>query len=106
LLVPPQKRIRRDEGSKCFEALAPKRVGEGRKTAAFRVREPEPTATELGFEDTIFLKEIGDDLLLVPLQPASNHGDQDLKDHSTPQVGGSYIIAWPSIQQTQGISME
>jgi hypothetical protein len=50
-------------------------VSEGRKTAAFRVREPEPTATELGFEDTVFREEVCDDLLLVPLEPPGDHGD-------------------------------
>ena len=54
---------------------------------------------KVGFKDTVFLEEIGDDLLLVPLEPASDHGDQDVEDHSPPQVGGSDIIAWPSIQR-------
>ena len=80
-LVPAQEGIGRDEGGDLFEALATKRVGERREAAAFRVRQAQPAATELGFEDAVFLKEIRDDLLLVPLEPASDHGDQDVEDH-------------------------
>jgi len=68
-------------------------VGERRETAAFRVGQAQPAATEVSFEDAIFRKEIRDDLLLVPLEPSSDHGDQDWEDHSAPQVGGSDIIA-------------
>jgi hypothetical protein len=75
-------------------------VGTRREATAFRVRQAQPAAAELGFEDTVFLQEIRDDLLLVPLEPSSDHGDEDVEDHSAPQVGGSDIIAWPSIQRT------
>ena len=57
-------------------------MGERRKAAAFRVRQAQPAATEVGFEDAIFLHEIGDDLLLVPLEPAGDHGDEHVEDHS------------------------
>jgi hypothetical protein len=35
----------------------------------------------LGFEDTVFRLLIGDDLLLVTLDPPSEHGEQQLEDH-------------------------
>lgn len=57
-------------------------MGESREAPAFRVGQAQSPATELGFEDAVFREEIGDDLLLVPLQPAGNHGDQDVEDHS------------------------
>src|SRR2546427_7029837 len=81
-LVPAQERVRRSEQGDLLEALAAKRVGERGKATAFRVRQAQPAATELGFEHTIFLNEIGDDLLLVPLQPAGHHGDEHVQDHS------------------------
>ena len=56
-------------------------MGECRKAAAFGVGEAEPATTELRFEDAVFREEIRDDLLLVPLEPASNHSDQDVQDH-------------------------
>jgi hypothetical protein len=52
------------------------------ETATFGVRQAQPAATEPGFEDAIFLKEIRDDLLLVLLEPSSDHGDQDWENHS------------------------
>ena len=37
--------------------------------------------TEVGFEDTIlFHPNTSSDLLLVPLEPASHHGDQDMQE--------------------------
>jgi hypothetical protein len=62
--------------------LAAEGVGTRREATAFRVRQAQPAAPELGFEDAIFLKEIRDDLLLVLLEPSGDHGDQDLENHS------------------------
>jgi hypothetical protein len=58
--------------------LAAEGVGKRREATAFRVRQAQSAATELGFEDAIFLKEIRDDLLLVPLEPSRNRGNQDV----------------------------
>ncbi len=33
-------------------------------------------------QDAVFGEEIGDDLLLVTLEPPSNHGDQDVEELS------------------------
>ena len=35
-------------------------------------------------EGTVFFQEIGDDLLLVAIDPAGNHDDEDLQHHSEP----------------------
>jgi hypothetical protein len=60
-------------------------VGQRSKPPAFRVRQAQPAATEVGFQDAIFRKEIRDSLLLVPLQPAGNHGDEHVQNHSRSQ---------------------
>ena len=99
-LVPAQEGIGRREGRHLFEALATERVGERREAAAFGVGQAQPAATELGFEDAIFLKEIGDDLLLVPLEPAGNHGDEDVQDHGVPRVESRDVIVRSSILPT------
>jgi hypothetical protein len=57
-------------------------VGQRGKAATLSIGEAEPTAAELGLQDAIFCEQIHDDLLLVTLQPTSNHGDQDVEDHS------------------------
>ena len=75
-LVPAQEGVWRGNRSKLFKALATKRVGERREATAFRVGQTEPAPTELGFEDAVFLLEVGDDLLLVTLHPAGHHGDK------------------------------
>jgi len=65
-----------------FQALAPERVGQGGETAALGVGQAQPAPAKVGFEDTVFLDEVGDNLLLVTLEPAGDHGDQDVEDHS------------------------
>jgi hypothetical protein len=99
-VIPAQEGIGCHKGCHLFEALAAEWVGKRRKATAFHVRQAQPAATELGFEDAIFLKEIRNELVLVPLEPSRDHGDQDVEDHSAPQVGGSDIIAWLNIQRT------
>jgi hypothetical protein len=81
-LVPAQEGIWSGDGRPLFEALTAKRVGQRRKPLAFDVGEPQPAATALGFENAIFLLKVGDHLLLVPLEPASDHRDEDMENHS------------------------
>ena len=45
------------------------------------VGKTQPAVAVLGFEDVIFLLKVGDHLLLLPIDPAGDHGDQDVKDH-------------------------
>jgi hypothetical protein len=80
--------------------LAAEWVGKRREATAFRVRQAQPAATELSFEDAVFLKEIRDDLLLVPLEPSSNHGNQDVQDHGVPRVESRAVRVHSSILPT------
>jgi hypothetical protein len=79
---PAHEGVWRHEGGHLVEALVAEWMGKRREATAFRVGQAQPAATEPGFKDTIFRKEIHDDLLLVPLEPASDHGDQDLEHYS------------------------
>jgi hypothetical protein len=99
-LVPAQEGVRRGDRRDLFEALTTERIGERREAAALGVGEPQPSATKLGFEDTVFLLEIGNNLLLVTLEPPGDHGDQNVEDHSAPQVGVGDGIVCSSIHQT------
>jgi hypothetical protein len=82
LLVPAQEGVGCGNRGDLFEAFPAKRVSERSETTAFRIGEAESAAAKLGFEDTVFCEKIGDDLLLVTLEPASDHGDEDLENHS------------------------
>ena len=33
------------------------------------------------FEDTVFLSQVGNDLLLMTLEPTREYGEQELEDH-------------------------
>ena len=79
-VIPAQECVGRHQRRHRFEALTAKRMGERRKAAAFGVCKTEPSVTELSFEDTVFLLAVGDDLGLVPLQPAGHHGDGHVQD--------------------------
>jgi hypothetical protein len=63
------------------QALAPKRVGEGGQSSALGIGEAEPATTEPRFQHTVFCEEIRDSLLLVPLEPARDHSDEDWENH-------------------------
>jgi hypothetical protein len=45
--------------------------------------ETEALAAKLGCENTDFFVQIGDDPLLMTLDPTGEHGERDLEDHST-----------------------
>jgi hypothetical protein len=75
-------------------------VSERRETAAFGVSESQTATAEVRFEDTIFLKQICNHLLLIPLQPAGNHGDEHVKDHGVPQVKSRAVRVRSSILST------
>jgi hypothetical protein len=78
---------------------------ERREAPAFRVGETQSAATEVGFADAVFREEIGDDLLLVPLQPAGNHRDQKLEDHSRSSGGRHDEIVRSSVHPTRATSI-
>jgi hypothetical protein len=103
-LVPPQEGVGGDEGCYLLEALATERVSERRETAAFGVSKPQAATAEVRFEDAIVLKQIGNHLLLIPLQPAGNHGDEHVEDHGVPQVKSRAVRARSSILSTWDIS--
>lgn len=79
--VPAPQGVGSGKGGHLFERLPPERIGERRKAPACRVREPQPAAIEVGFEDTVFLVQRDANPLLVPLEPSSNHGHQDVANH-------------------------
>jgi len=57
-------------------------VGKPREATAFGVRQAQPAAIELGFQATVFLDEVSDDLLLVTLDPVGDDSDQGMEDYS------------------------
>jgi hypothetical protein len=87
-----------------LESLAPERVGQRGEVTAFCVHETEPAAIELSFENAVFLLEIGDDLLLVPLEPASNHDDEHVQNRGVPRVASRDVMMRSSILPTGDIS--
>jgi hypothetical protein len=50
------------------------------EATALGVGKPQAAATKVGFEGTIFLNQGRDDLLLVTLEPAGDHGNEQRQD--------------------------
>lgn len=66
-----------------LELLAAQGMGQGREAAAFGIAQTQAAARELGFQDMIFLFEVRDDLLLMPIDPAGDGHDQELEYHGS-----------------------
>jgi hypothetical protein len=81
LFVPVHQGIGRGESGQRFEAFAANRKGEDPETTAFGIGEANVSATEFGMESAVFFQEIGNDLLLVAINPTGDHGDKDLQNH-------------------------
>ena len=75
-------------------------MGQRGEAAALGLGEMEPSASELRFEDTVFREEIGDDLLLVPLQLAGHHSNEHVQDHGVPRVESRAVSVHSSILPT------
>jgi hypothetical protein len=56
-------------------------VGEPGEASALGLGQAQPSATELSFDDAVFLAQIGDNPLLVILDPPGDHGNQNVKNH-------------------------
>ena len=80
-------------------------VDQRRKATTFRVRQVEPAATKLGFQDAVFLMHVGDHVLLVTLEPVSDHGDEDVDDHGRSSDGRHDEMVRSSIHPTRGTSI-
>jgi hypothetical protein len=80
-------------------------MGERGEATAFGVGAPQSVAVEVGFQEAIFLVEIGDDVLLVTLDPSGDHGNEDMQDHGVPRVENRDVMVGSSILTTQDISI-
>jgi len=80
--IPAQQGVGGGNGGDRFEACATERMSERREAPAFGVGEPQPLRAEFGFENAILLLKAGDYLLLVPLNPAGDHRNEHMENHS------------------------
>jgi hypothetical protein len=64
-----------------LQACAAKGVGYSCEATTVGVGQAQLSAPELGSEDTILCLQVCDNLLLVTLDPAGEHGEQRVEDH-------------------------
>jgi hypothetical protein len=57
------------------------RKGEGCKTTALSISEAAAPITEFCVEGAVFFQKLGDDLLLLSVDPTGDHGAEDLQKH-------------------------
>jgi hypothetical protein len=77
-LVPPLEGLGRGDRGDLFEAFGVDWMGQCGETAPFGVGQPPLLVAKFGSKSAIFFDEVGDHVLLVPLNPAGDHGNQDL----------------------------
>ena len=77
-LVPSYKGVGGDNGVSVFELLAAQRMSQPGQSASFSIRKAHSTSRDFGLEDLVFFFEIGNDVLLMPVDPACNGDDQGL----------------------------
>jgi hypothetical protein len=56
-------------------------MGQLGESSAFGVVESQATVWEFGFEDAIFFFKVGDDALLMAIDPAGGNGDENFEYH-------------------------
>ena len=83
-VVPAHEGIGGGNRGHLWETCATEWMGQRRKAAVFYVGQAQPSAAELGFEDAILFLEIGDDVLLVTVNPTGECGERQLENRVGP----------------------
>ena len=74
--MPPQQRIRRDDGVEFEQCLPPNGFGPAREQCPFRVGEPDSPSAQPLFEQPILGLQELDDEQLMPMDPARHDHQQ------------------------------
>src|SRR5215831_19847808 len=80
-LIPTHEGIGGGDSGGVFELLTAQGMSQGREAAALGIGEASSLFWQLGFEHLIFCFEVGDDVLLVSIDPTGHHGDENLQNH-------------------------
>ena len=105
-VLPLHKGVRGDKRRHLFKTLATKRVGECGEAAALGIGEPQSLRAELRFENAVLLLKVSDHLLLLTLEPAGEHGDEDMQNHGVLRVESRDVMVCASILTTCDTSIE
>ena len=87
--MPTKDGVGRDERGNFGEGASANGLTSHGQSAALIVGQPESTATDLLFQDSILLAEVLDDRVLLTSDPAGHGGDEDLprlKDDDHPEI--------------------
>ena len=100
--MPSHQRVRGDERRDGVERPPAQALGLRRQATTLVVRQPELPALQLLLEYPIFLDEVGDDILLMPIDPAGHGQEKQLKWEGSgrhrPIVGALNSCAHPRLQ--------
>jgi hypothetical protein len=75
--MPPQNRVWRHNRGHLAQRLAPETVSTRRQAAPLIIREPPPSAAQLGPQDSMLFHQTRDHVLLLPIQPAGKGGEEE-----------------------------
>lgn len=77
--MPPQNRLWRNNRGHLTQRGTPETMSERRQPTPVVIREPQPSAAQLGPQDPILFHQIPDHVLLLLTQPAGEGGEEELK---------------------------
>jgi hypothetical protein len=101
-----QKGVGRGDRGDLLETFSVKRVGECSKSPEFEIGESQAPRAKLGFEHMVFLCQVRTDVLVLMLNPAGDHGDQDLEDHHLSSGRSGVMISRRLAYTNLGCSMK
>src|SRR5262249_11991763 len=96
LIVPAHEGIWSHQRGQGFETFSAHGKSESCETAAFGIGKSDAFTPKLGVKGAVLFQKIGDDLLLVAIEPSGDHGDEDLQNH-----GGSWGCKRRRIHSTE-----
>jgi hypothetical protein len=77
--MPPQNRVWRHNRGHLAQRLAPETLSTRPQPAPLIIREPHPSAAQLGPQDSMLFHQIRDHVMLVLIEPAGEGGEEERK---------------------------
>ena len=93
LPVPPQQRIRGDQGLQLVQYFASERLGSSGQSTALGVREVNPPPAQALSENTVLFLQVFDHIQLMPVDPTDEHHEQNFERYKR---GGHRMIIYPT----------
>jgi hypothetical protein len=90
--MPSQNRVWRDNRGHLAQRGTPETVSTHRQPTPLIIREPQPSAAQLGSQNSILFCQVPDHVLLLATEPAGVGGEEELKGGHVNNHGGASLL--------------